>query len=218
MQIKTQWAVLAGLAVASSASALDFDFSGTFTKDNDVALFYFTVGDAAPSSMVTVFSSSWLTANPPQGFDPILAIWTDTGVKLAEQDDGGYVGSTLSNGVSYDHGTWDSYYTVTLTPGDYIATVGQFDNFSKTSNLADGFRWDGADNDNFTWDQNYGGRTQPYFNGVWDDSDGRSPNYEFHLLNVAAATHRPPPVPDTGSTLGLLSLAIGGAFALRRKA
>src|SRR2546429_504584 len=86
-----------------------FLFPGTFHQDNDVVQLGFSV---ASLSHVTVFSSSWLEGNPPHGFDPILAIWTAGGALVAQQDDGGNVGTTLSNGTSYDHGFWDSFYEV----------------------------------------------------------------------------------------------------------
>ncbi|MCC6234219.1 MAG: DVUA0089 family protein [Verrucomicrobiales bacterium] len=218
MRPLTTIAALAGLAVIIPTQALDFDFSGTFTKDNDIAKFNFTVGGVGPST-VKVFSSSWLYANagvgqPLGGFDPILAIWKADGTLMAQQDDGGVAGTTDSNGTSYSHGVWDSYYSVSLAPGNYIATVGQFDNFAVGTQLSQGFRYDG--NDNFTFDGGYGGATQPYFNGVWDSNDPRTGNYAFHLLNVGAATHEPPRLPDTGSSLAMLVAVVGGLAGLRR--
>ncbi len=68
--------LLIGLFLCTPAQALDFDFSGNFTYDNDVLLFNFSVG--APST-VTVFSSSWLRGNSPAGFDPMLGIWGSAG-------------------------------------------------------------------------------------------------------------------------------------------
>jgi len=173
---------------AGAAFALDFDFSGAFAKDNDVVKINFNVG--APS-IVTVFSSSWVGG----GFDPMLGIWHSNGSLVHFQDDGGYTGSTMSNGVPYSHGTWDSYYAVNLAAGSYIATVTQYSNFNNTTQLADGFRYDG--NDNFTYDLGYGGATQPYFNGVWSGNDPRNGNWAFHLLNVARADVEPTnPVPE----------------------
>lgn len=211
------FAAVAGLVVTTPTHALDFDFSGHFTKDNDIAQFTFTVGGVG-SSTVKVFSSSWLYGNPGVGqplggFDPILSIWRDNGTLMAQQDDGHVTGATLSNGVSYNHGVWDSYYTVSLAPGNYIATVGQYDNFAAGTQLAQGFRYDG--NDNFTHDYGYGGGTQPYFNGVWDANDPRTGYYEFHLLNVADATHQAPTVPDTGPGLAMLSSIVGGLAGCR---
>lgn len=191
---------------ASSAFALDLSFSGNFQKDNDVALFNFSISS---DRVITVFSSSW----DDGGFDPILGIWDSAGNRLSEQDDGHNTGTTSVNGTDFTHGTWDSYYTVNLAAGSYIASVTQFDNFSVSALLADGFRYDGAPN--FTFTQGYG--PQPYFNGVQSSNDARTGNYVFHLLNVDNATHQPPTVPDGASTVGLLSAAVAGMAMLRRR-
>jgi hypothetical protein len=62
--------LIAALLLAGPAVfATDFDFSGEFIYDNDVALLDFRVGAA---STVTVFTSSWIQGNPPLGFDPQL--------------------------------------------------------------------------------------------------------------------------------------------------
>ncbi len=202
------------LAGAPSAQALDFDFQGNFTKDNDVVILNFTVG--APS-VVTVFSSSWLnppdgTGVPTGGFDPILAIWSSAGTLLSEQDDGGVIGNTMSNGVSYAHGTWDSYYQVTLAAGAYKASITQYNNFAAGTTLAAGFSQDGNPNFTTTWGQ------QPNFNGVWEwqtAPDPRTSFWRFHLLNVEEASQQP--VPDGASTFALLTMALMAAFGLRRR-
>lgn len=192
------------LALVNPAKALDFDFSGTFTQDNNVVSLFFSVGAA---STVTVFSSSW----DDGGFDPILAIWDLAGNKLAEQDDGLTVGSTSSNAVSYTHGTWDSYYQVNLAAGTYRATIAQYNNFSVSNQFSDGFIHDG--NPNFTFDNNFGGATQPFFNGVWDNNDPRTGNWAFHILNVEQASQ----APDATSSLGLMGLALAALAAVRRR-
>lgn len=185
--------------------ALDFDFQGNFTNDNDVVLLGFTVGS---ESTVTVFSSSWLNGDPPSGFDPMLGIWTASGSQLYFQDDGSNVGSTLSNSVSYNHGTWDSFFNVDLIAGDYIATISQYNNFPNTATLIDGFQQDG--NPDFTFDSGFGGATQPMFNGVWDDNDGRTSFWQFHILNVAQANIIGVPEPATMLLLGLGLVGIAG--------
>jgi len=64
-------AVITGtLALSGNVSAIpsDFDFSGTFTNDNDIVLLDFSVDS---TSTVTIFSSSWLAGDNGLGFDPI---------------------------------------------------------------------------------------------------------------------------------------------------
>ena len=190
------------LSFSGNASAVvsDFDFSGTFTNDNDVLLLDFSVDSA---STITIFSSSWLLGDSGLGFDPILAIWDSAGNLVQEQDDGGIIGSTLSNGVSYDHGIWDTYFTTFLAAGDYTASIGQYDNFAAGTNLTDGFRHDG--NPNFTFDEGFG--TADLFNGVWSDTDTRTGDWEFHVLDVATADiQAPEPAVAMLLALGLIGM------------
>jgi len=192
---------LAGmLAVSSNASAIvaDYDFSGTFANDNDIVLLDFSVDS---ESSITIFSSSWVTSADGYGFDPILAIWDSAGNLVNQQDDGHNIGTTLSNGVSYSHGNWDSYFNVLLAAGDYTASIAQYNNFAAGSNLADGFIHDA--NPNFT--AGFGPADQ--FNGV--DGTVRTGYWEFHILDVATASQQNVPEPGIAVLLGLGLIGMG---------
>lgn len=204
--------IIFSLFFCNLSYALEFDFSGTFADDDDIVLMNFTVG---MDSNITIFSSSWGNGIGPAGyvegggFDPILAIWDSNGDLVAEQDDGGVVGSTLSNGVSYTYGVWDSFFSTFIVAGSYTASIGQYNNFVNGTNLSSGFVHDGDP----TFTQAFSSNPQTYFNGVWDDSDYRTGDWEFHILNVAEASQ---PVPEPSTILLLSSGLLGIAFRKKR--
>lgn len=181
-----------GLLISAPAQALDFDFSGTISNHNDVIMFSFT---AAGSSEVTLFTSSW----DEGGFDPILGLWDSAGNLIYEQDDGELEDTTFSNSISYDYGYWDSYYTVTLDAGSYQVSITPYDNFANGLTLARGF-----ENDSDT----------PIPIGLWESADESydTGNFEFHVLNVAAASQQ---VPEP-MTLLLLGSGMAGLAIVRR--
>jgi len=169
---------------ASGVYALDFSFTGNFTNDNDVQLFNFSVG--APS---TVTLRTWSYAGGTNaagqviargGFDPILALFDSTGVRINQNDDGG-LGLVPPDAVTGEY--YDTYLSSSLIAGNYQVSVMQYDNFANGPNLSNGFGRDGAANINFT--AALTGQTGLF----WDVSpDQRDSHWAFDILNVNEAT------------------------------
>jgi len=188
------------LSWVGSSYALDFDFVGAFSKDKDIATFNFTVGT---DSAISIYSSSWKENN---GFEPLLTIFTEDGTKINQA-----WGYDYPDDLDFNYNA----YINELDAGNYIATVTQFYNISKSDYLTEGFEYD--NNPHFTSDPNYTlgvyTATQLDFNGT--DGSARNGSYSIHFLNVVAATQATQ-VPDGGSSLGLLSLGLFGIGTLRR--
>lgn len=195
--IVTTLVIASSAVISTPAFAADFDFNGSLAKIDQVLLFDFSIDS---EKEVTIFSSS---AHEENGFDTILSIWDSNGNLIAEQDDGYNTGSTVSNGVSYNHGWLDSYFTRNLQAGSYKASVTAYPNFAKGANISDGFELES------------GGRgPRPY-------GESNS-NWRFHLLNVEQAGVRivdgsSQSVPEPASMLGLVAVTSVGAASLKRK-
>lgn len=205
----TALTLAASIAVSVPARATDFDFSGTFEQDNDVLLFDF---DIDAGSTVTIFSSSWVNG----GFDPVLTLFDSAGNFIDYQDDGAFTGSTLSNGVNYNHDVWDIYFTSFLPAGSYQASLTQFNNIPLGFSLSDGFLYDGAGNENFTAAF---GCSQGSFCGAASIDDPRTNAWELHVLNVTQANVVEPPtsVPEPTSLLGLIAMGVLGAGSMLKR-
>src|SRR5215510_14265065 len=91
------------------ATADNFSFTGTFTQDDNVQLFNFSIG--APSSGVIL--RTWSYAGGVNaagatiargGFDPILALFNaTTGALIGQNDDGGgLVPADSGTGATFD--------------------------------------------------------------------------------------------------------------------
>jgi hypothetical protein len=219
--------VLAGLVAGFSLlgmsngalAAMDYDYSGTFAKDNDVVCFEFSVDTA---SEVTLFTSSWNTG----GFDPLLTIWDSTGNYLFDWDDtmDGSPGSAESKSVSYAFSYYDVVYTDTFEPGSYIATITQYYNYANaafdgSSTLADGFTYD--DDPHYTHDVLAVG-AYPDFNGF--SSGGyavhTTGDLDFHIVNVLSAQLKDcnsVPVPPSVLLLATSLAGLAGVGYRRKK-
>lgn len=200
-QLKTIAAALTLGLAATATSAANFSFSGNFEHDNDVQLFSFTV--SAPTS---VSLRSWSYAGGTNaagtviargGFDPILSLFDATGKLLREQDD---AKCELVAADSVTKFCWDVFYTTTLAAGTYTASIQQYDNFSSSYNLADGFYYDGVAHQDFR-------------HGFIDDANSvRDAHWAFDILNVDSAVQVAEP-----ESLALVGLGLFAMLALRRR-
>lgn len=203
-------AALTIVCSTSTVHAANFSFTGTFQNDNDVQLFNFSVG---ATSLVTLVSYSYAggvmadgTVIGAGGFDPILALFNaDTGAFIDDNDDG----SSPDVGIDPVTGSeYDTFFQSSLGVGNYTVAVTQYDNF-RNGNLGDGFTYDGAGNENFTVALT--GCSATIFCDV--NSDARTGNWAFDVLNVDTATAPAVPLP---AGFPLLLGALGGLAYLRR--
>jgi hypothetical protein len=202
-----------GVLAASLASAANFSFQGSLTRDDQVLLFNFTVGS---TSTVTLRTWSYAggvnaagTTIAEGGFDPILALFNGSGALINQNDDGGSnVPADAITGANFD-----TYLQSTLTPGTYTVSVMQYDNFANGPNLSDGFTV----------------TNNPTFTSVFGCSNGRlcdvteanrNSLWAFDVLGVDSASNNNPPPPSTAPEPATISTMIAGlgvvAFLGRR--
>jgi hypothetical protein len=208
-------AAFALLGASASVNATDFSFTGNLQQDNSVALFNFSVGADSPAVTLRTWSyaggvNAAGTTIARGGFDPILAVFNSVGTLIGQNDDGGSsVPADSSTGQHYD-----TYLALGgLLAGSYTVSVMQYDNFSRGT-LAAGFVHDGAGNEWFT--QGLTGHTT---GGFYDVAGGsRDSHWAFDILGVQDAVHsNDNNVPDAGSTVGLLGLALSGLGLIRNR-
>lgn len=204
-------AILSAASLAQAAPA-DFSFAGTFTRDDDVQLFNFSVGAPSSVTLVSFGYAGGTQANgnvvPRGGFDTILALFNAAGV-LVNQNDDSPSATCGPVTVATDPVTgrrYDTCLNAMLAAGNYTVSVMQYANFALGPNLSDGFRHDGAGN--FT--SAFG-----CSNGSFCDAAGnnRSNAWAFDVRNVDSAVTVAIPEP---SSLALAGMALLG-LAVRRK-
>jgi len=194
------------------AWALNFSFTGTFSQDDEVQLFDFSVGTFSTVTLKTLSYAGGTQADGNMvsagGFDPILALFDSTGGLIDENDDGSPpdVGTDPGTGQAYD-----TFLQLGLNPGDYTVAISQYDNFAIGPNLSNGF--DRVGSGNFT------GAGFSCSNGAFCDVEGenRTNGWAFDILNVEGASlpgGSPDPVPEP-SALFLLGTGLAGLVVLR---
>jgi hypothetical protein len=196
---------LLGAAVSANAVTQNFSFTGNLTQDNSEQLFNFTVGATSPDVILRTWSyAGGVNAAgqtiPRGGFDPILAVFDSSGTLIGQNDDG--LSLVAADAVTGEH--YDTYLDIaSLAAGTYTVAVMQYDNFANGPALANGFRQDGAAN---AWFRNH-----------WYDVTGnqRDSAWAFDVDGVQGAQENG--VPDGGSTVGLLGLALSGLAWVRSR-
>jgi len=140
--------VLFALGSVTAFGNTSYSFTGTFTQDDQVQLFPFTITD--PVDFVTMDTLSWaggtnlaLQLIPAGGFDPVLSLFDGSGNYVTFNDDG-----TCGQVGMYEGNCYDAYISMALSAGSYTLALTESNNFPNTPTLADGFTQQG--NGNFT--------------------------------------------------------------------
>src|SRR5438552_3213354 len=203
---------------APSAKAGNFSFVGTFTQDDNVQLFNFTLSASAIVTFRTYSYAGGTNANGMTilrgGFDPNLALFNSATTFLLIQNDNGV-------GVATDPATsraWDSLQTINLPAGNYTLALTESNNFAVGPSLTNGFTRQGQGN--FT-----GSRDARCLSGQFVDASNVSPgdcrdgNWAVDILNVTSAQRvgGATPVPEPASILLMISGFAGIALKIRRR-
>jgi hypothetical protein len=199
------------LGIVGFSGAATFSFKGTFTQDDDVQLFEFSIGAFSNVTLLTYSYAGGTNAAseviPDGGFDPILAVFDASGLLIDDNDDG----SDPDVGIDPTTGkTYDTFLQVGLNAGDYRVAVSQYDNFANGPFLSNGFERQGEGN--FTEDEfGPGPGTGPFWDFTGDQREGF---WAFDILDVDTATVNVVPIP---SAVWLLGSALIGLVGLKRK-
>jgi len=206
-RIVLQSAIVATFLLPIPSFASTFTFSGSFTEDDNVLQYLFTISAPATVTLESFSYGGNGTTVDPGGFAPVLSLFgpvTSGDPNLINFDDGGTApggcGARLVDPTT--HLCLDADLTEALTiPGTYLVTLSENDNTPNGPDLLSGFNE--AGNGNFT------GINQGFPGESFLDPLGnqRTPNYDFTITGVDSATQLPEP-----STVSLL-IAGGGLLA-----
>ncbi len=201
-----------GILAASLASAANFSFQGTLTRDDEVQLFTFSVASTSTVTLRTLSYAGGVNAAGTTiargGYDPILALFDGSGALINENDDGGSnVPADSVTGANFD-----TYLQSVLSPGTYTVSVMQYDNFANGPNLGDGFLYNDS-NPTFT---SVFGCSNGKFCDV--DASNRNGSWAFDILGVDSASTPTTPsgVPEP-ATVSMMIAGLGIVTFLGRR-
>jgi hypothetical protein len=204
--------VVAFLLPIPSFASSTFTFSGSFTQDDNLLLYQFTI--SAPTT-VTLESFSYggngSTVNPG-GFAPVLSLFgpvTSGDPNLINFDDGGTApggcGARLIDPTTNLCLDADLTEALTIT-GTYLVALTENDNTPNGPDFLAGFNE--AGNGNFTG-TNEGFPGESFLDPLGNQ---RTPNYDFTITGADSATELPEP-----STMSLLIAGAGLLAGLRAR-
>ena len=203
--------VLVGIVMPLYGGMIDASFSGTFTQDDNVQLFSFTVANPASVTLRTWSFAGGVNAAgeivPGGGFAPVLSLFDPSGNWLVTDRDGGTADCGPRATDSASHFCWDAYLNSNLSPGVYTLALTQDDNTPAGSTLADGFLESG--NGNFTGSL-FLGPGGAGLSFILIDGEQRTAQWAVDILQVDAAAETPEPA-------SLLLAMAGLAFVVGRK-
>lgn len=137
----TAWAASALFA----ATAADFSFAGRFVKDDNRRMFTFALSSEGVVTVRTLSYGGGIDAAgvavAPGGFDPSVFLFSDAGLLIAQNRDGG-CGAVSADPVTGE--CWDSHLRVALPAGTYWVVLTEHDNGPSGALLSDPFVRDGA--------------------------------------------------------------------------
>ena len=200
MSFRTIAAITAGLLAASTASAANFSFTGTFAQDNGKAGYAFTLANAGTVTLQSLGYAGGTNAAGATvargGFDTVLSLYDSTGQGIAFQDDG-------SPSVDTTGHASDALFSGALAAGTYTVFLTQYNNFGPfTQSPGLHFAFDG----------------QPNFRNGFVDfyNSQRDGHWALDLIGVDSATTAAVPEAATWALM-LVGFGAVGATARRRR-
>jgi hypothetical protein len=203
------------LAIPVVCRASNFSFTGSFTSDDNVQEFTFTVG-----ALSTVTLQTWSYAGGVDatgqliatgGFDPILWLFDSSGAAINHNDDSP-LGTPIDLNTSE---VLDSYLQTPLNPGTYTVALIEYFNQPNSLNLSGGFVETGHGDFTALFGCSNGAFCDPAATAPYDN---RTPNWELDIDGVRTAALVPMnPTPEPSSLALLGSTVLGAAAAMRRR-